>query len=148
MVSENTMCHPIIEMATVGIFWSCGDKPYGGERKVFITSDTRLIPHVHIWGTSTNGKELSVCVRLDKPEYFKHDGATDEFTQRDLEAFSKFMQSKYTGDATFRKGEFRTNWEYAIFQWNSENPSNKLPMSVGEDGFVVTIPMPDYTKLR
>lgn len=33
-------------------------------------------------------------------------------------------------------------------KWNSENPENKIEMREGDDGCVITPPMPDYTKLR
>lgn len=39
-------------------------------------------------------------------------------------------------------------WDYTIFQWNSENPENKIEAREGNDGYVITLPMPDYTKIE
>ena len=140
---------PIIEMATVGRFIARkGNKPKGAERKVFTTSDTMPTVHVHVWDTNTNGKELSVCVRLDKPEYFIHDSATDTFSKDDLEGFINFMKSDYNGKMEYDGCKIRTNWDYTVVQWNNENPTNEMKIMRGDDGYVITPPMPDYTKLR
>ena len=44
--------------------------------------------------------------------------------------------------------KIRTNWDYTVVQWNNENPTNEMKIMQGDDGYVITPPMPDYTKLR
>ena len=58
------------------------------------------------------------------------------------------MKSDYTGKMEYDGCKIRTNWDYTVVQWNNENPTNEMKIMRGDDGYVITPPMPDYTKLR
>ena len=140
--------HSVYEMATVGYFQELkGNKPKGEKLKVFTSDDGYPQVHVHIWDTSTNGKKVSVCVKLDRPEYFIHTTAKDTFTDEQLSAFLKFMKTPYQGPLQYKGAKIQTMWDYTVVQWNLENSDHLLSIEV-KDGFVITPPMPDYTKLR
>ncbi len=139
----------VFEMATVGYFQEIKEnKPKGDRLKVFTTSDKGFPQvHVHIGDDSTMGAELNICIKLDKPEYFIHDKSSGKFTKSQLEAFIKFMKTPYHGPLQYNGAKIPTMWDYTIVQWNLENPEHEIPIEE-KDGFVITPPMPDYTKLR
>ena len=131
----------LMNIATIGEFH--GDNM---KMKVFVSeSDLKV---VHVCDSKTIGDNFHTCVRLDEPAYSYCEQASSRFSFGDVLSFIRFMKSNYDGPMTFRKCGIRTKWDYTIFQWNSENPYNNLEMREGDDGFVITIPMPDYTKLR
>ena len=97
------------------------------------TNDSGRIPHVHIVSP-----EFDCCVRLDKPEYFKHGHHTDTLNSRQRKAFYEFMCS------TQEEGDTLTNYEFAVRNWNTNNSETKIKIPRDDTGRII---IPDYRLL-
>lgn len=104
------------------------------EYEIYIhTDDPGNVPHFHIWDKETRGKKFHTCVRIDKAEYFHHNGKEDVLGVRDRKDLVNFLSS-------FHKNKrYGTNWEYLVSMWNDNNSS----VEVDED-----LPMPDYRNIE
>ena len=98
------------------------------------TNDSGRIPHVHIVSPT-----FDCCVRLDKPEYFKHGHHTETLNSRQRKAFYEFMCSSAEDD------ELMTNYQFAVMSWNSNNSDTKIKIPRDENGKVI---IPDYRLLH
>ena len=98
---------PLHEMARVGFF---------DEYEIYIhTDDPGHIPHFHIWDAETRGDKFHTCIRIDKAEYFHHNGKEDTLNSKDKKDLCKFLQSKP------KNKRYDTYWEYLISMWNDNN---------------------------
>ncbi len=88
------------------------------------------IPHMHIHNAD---KKFNVCVRLDKPEYFKHGPYQDEFNSKQKKEFNKIMHT-----ITYYDPE-RTYWQSACASWNKHYEKDKIDFLIIKDV--------DYSKL-
>lgn len=115
---------PLFEMARIG---------YIGDLEIYIrTDDPGSIPHFHIWDKETMGDRFHGCVRIDKAEYFFHEGKYGTLNSKQRKELVKFLESPY-------KRYNITNWQYLVGEWNNNNSVVNLP-----DDY----PMPDYLTLR
>lgn len=109
------------EMATIGRYGKYTYRVYGNEGN---------IPHFHI----LKDNDTVQCVRLDKAEYFTHNGKyTYKLNSNERKDLINFLNSKH-----FDKYDI-TNWEYVVSQWNLENTK----YTIAED-----LIMPDYSKIK
>lgn len=117
------------EMATIGVV-------KGNYEIIVFTNDPGKIPHFHYRDSTTHGNEFHSCIRLDKPEYFTHEGKIDKLNSKQRKELVKFLKDKAM------KGKYfsGTNWNYLIAMWNNENNSD---VQLDED-----IKMPDYSRLK
>ena len=146
--------HSAYEMATVGYFYEKkGNKPKGEPIKVSVTDDCGK-PQVHVHLTRRKGELLNCCIKLDSPEYFDHGLYKDFLSNEQINLLIEFFKSTPRQPVFNFNGEsykLRTNWDYTIIQWNEENQlSPKVWIDIGKDenGYIITPPMPDYTKLN
>lgn len=116
------------EMATIG-------RTTDNYEIIVFTNDPGKIPHFHYRDASTRGSVFHTCIRLDKPDYFLHEGKTDKLNAKQKKELIKFL------NANANKGKYfsGTNWNYLVAMWNNENNSD---VYIDED----TI-MPDYKQL-
>ena len=101
-----------------------------GKCKICVYTNEGPNPHFHI-----EDKDLTFicCIRLDKPEYFKHGIKRDKINNKDIKELIRVLNSKS------QLPEF-TVFEALCIGWNldGENPKKiKKPYK-----------MPDYTKLN
>ena len=122
----------LTEMASLGII---------GGMQIFVrTNDAGKIPHFHIWDANSRGtdkkKGFHTCIRIDKCEYFLHEGKMDAIDDKKArELLVNFLNSK---SSSKRFKDF-TNWQVLVVLWNMNNSD----VEVDED-----IEMPDYTQLK
>ena len=97
--------------------------------EVFPT-EGKFIPHVHVHNAD---KSFQACVRLDVPEYFKHNAYKDEFNSKQKKKFNEIMHmtTYYDPDHNY--------WESACITWNKNYA--KYPVDFKKIGDI------DYTKL-
>lgn len=131
-VSENIPVYEqhLCEMARVG---------FADDLIVWVwTDDPGYVPHVHVVDRATKGRNLDVCVRLDRVAYFSHGNHDDKFSAAQRKAFNEFMH------LTPRNGLTGTNYEYAVALWNDNNSSVTVSLSRDDEGNVF---IPDYSTL-
>lgn len=94
------------------------------------TDDGGNIPHFHyrVKGSWDN----HTCIKLDKPEYFHHDGKESLLNSKQRKNLIQFLNR-------FDDEEGKTNWQILVIEWNRNNSNKKVDRN---------IPMPDYTKLQ
>lgn len=115
----------MLEMAQVGRFEDC---------IVFVRSnDAGKIPHFHVMDANTMGSQFHTCIRIDKPEYFHHEGKIDTFNSKEKKELIEFLNSQP------RNKRYQTHWEMVKALWNDNNSD----IEIDEDQ-----PMPDYRELR
>lgn len=114
----------LTEMARIG-FTNDGFEVYVN------TDDGGNIPHFHYRTKST--WKFHSCIKIEKSEYFEHEGKEGKLNSSQRKELIKFLQSIDKHDKT------KTNWQTLINEWNRNN-SNK---QVDEN-----LKMPDYNKLR
>lgn len=131
-VSENIPVYEqhLCEMARVG---------FADDLIVWVwTDDPGYVPHVHVVDRATKGRNLDVCVRLDRVAYFQHGHHDGVFNAAQRKAFNEFMNSAP------RNGVFGTNYEYAVMLWNDNNSSVTVSVSRDDAG---NVHVPDYSLL-
>jgi hypothetical protein len=97
------------------------------------TNDPGNIPHFHVWDINTHGDKFHTCVRLDKPEYFHHNGKEDSFNSKEKKELMQFLSSIDIDE------EDRTYWQTLVIEWNRNNSSRKVDKNLS---------MPDYRLLN
>lgn len=99
------------------------------------TDDKGNIPHFHCVDNNTRGSEFHTCIRIDKAEYFLHEGKMDIITKgKERKALNDFLKSP------FAKSKFQgTNWEYIVMIWNMNNSE----VEVDEE-----LDQPNYTNIK
>ena len=113
------------EMAKVGTFYNI---------EIFVrTNDPGKIPHFHFLDKNKD-KDNEGCIRIDRPEYFDHEGKKLHLNSSQRKEMVEFLKSSYR-----RKSLGITNWEYLVLLWNDNNSD----VEIDDD-----TEMPDYTKLR
>ena len=119
--------HSLMEMALIG---NTSDnieiRIYGGEG---------YKAHFHFRHIQSKRKG---CIRLDTPEYFKHDGNRDVLTSDEIDSLIVFLNSN--NKELSENGVELSNYKYLCILWNQNNPSRKKDFD--------KITMPDYTKLK
>lgn len=94
-------------------------------------NDPGNIPHFHIVDKATLGRDFHICIKIEAPEYFHHEGKEDVLNNKQRKNLNDFLKNKNELGVT--------NWKYLVTTWNINN-SNK---NVDKD-----ITQPDYTKLK
>ena len=100
------------------------------------TNDAGKIPHFHM-RDKVDWDKFHTCIRIDKPEYFLHEGKEDILNAGERKKLAKFMESKVT--IAKYKDKFENNWELTCFLWDMNNSD----VMISDD-----IEMPDYNKLQ
>lgn len=109
---------------------------YSGPLEIYVnTDDAGKIPHFHIRKKS-DWEQFHSCIRLDKSEYFLHEGKEDTLNSKQKKDLQKFMESPVTVSRYADK--FSNNWELACFLWDINNSD----VEIGEG-----IEQPDYNLL-
>ena len=114
----------LVEMARLG-FTADGFEVYVN------TDDTGNIPHFH-YRTKGTWKFHS-CIRIDKAEYFEHEGKEGKLNSKQRKELVKFLQG-----ANKSKG-FNTNWERLLADWNANN--SNIEVDENQE-------MPNYLNLK
>ena len=82
------------------------------------TNDGGKIPHFH-YRDANDWSKFHTCIRIDRPEYFHHEGKSDVLNSKQKKALQKFMKSKVSLDRY--KDKFSNNWELICFMWDINN---------------------------
>ena len=119
--------HSLMEMAQIGTTSDNFEiRIYGGEG---------YNAHFHFRHIQSKRKG---CIRLDVPEYFKHDGNRDVLTSDEIDSLIVFLNSN--NKEMLENGIELSNYNYLCILWNQNNPLGKKDFS--------KIEMPDYLKLK
>lgn len=107
---------------------------------IYVNSDDKgFIPHFHYVDAASRGtdkkKGFHTCIKIEKSEYFLHEGKMNTLNQSQREELNKFLSQPFKR-AKFSGG---TNWDYVVSLWNDNNSSK----NVDED-----LEMPDYTNIK
>lgn len=122
----NKKMKPLCEMAHVGYIKN--------KFEVYVHSNEGMIPHFHVWDTSTSGNEFHTCIYFKEAKYFEHHGKTSRFNAKDRKDLIEFLKSKPTKP----RGPFEDYWHLLVFMWSVSNPDNELDLN---------LQMPDYSQL-
>lgn len=121
---NNNLQEPLYEMARIGFT--------NDSYEVYVnTDDPGDIPHFHYRKKTT--WEGHTCIRLDKPEYFKHGNKQATLNAKQKKELIEFLNSK-----PIKTNRYDTNWEYLLDTWNINNSNVEISTDTK---------MPDYTKL-
>lgn len=120
---SNNLQQDLMEMARIG-YTDDGFEVYVN------TDDGGNTPHFHY--RIKGSWEFHTCIRLDKPEYFHHDGKEDILNSKQRKNLIKFLNK-------FDNEEGKTNWQILIAEWNRNNSNMKVSRDT---------PMPDYIQLK
>lgn len=114
------------EMANVGSI---------GSYVIYVnTNDSGKIPHFHM---EDKANDFHTCIRIDKAEYFLHEGKRDILNSGMRKKLQKFLASKVSHS---KYGNlFSNNWELVCFLWDLNNSD----VEIADD-----IEMPNYRLLR
>lgn len=82
------------------------------------TNDGGKIPHFH-YRDASDWSKFHTCIRIDRPEYFHHEGKSDVLNSKQKRALQKFMKSKVSLNRY--KDKFSNNWELICFMWDINN---------------------------
>lgn len=96
------------------------------------TNDGGKIPHFH-YRNATDWNKFYTCIRIDKAEYFIHEGKEDILNTKQLRNLYRFLKSDVV--IPRYKNKFKNNYELICFLWDLNNSDIQLP----ED-----IQMPNY----
>ena len=114
----------LTEMARIG-FTDDGFEVY------INTDDGGNIPHFHY---RTKGTwEFHSCIKLEKAEYFEHEGKEGRLNTKQRKQLVKFLKSSN------KSSKFDSNWERLIADWNANNSDTE----VNEN-----LQMPNYLDLK
>lgn len=119
--------YPYYNMSIVGITKS--------NIEIFIrTDDPRSeVPHFHFRNPEAKIFKEG-CIRIDSPRYFNHSWKRNHLNSKQIKELVEFLNEPFKGSKRING----TNWEYLIFQWNTNNSD----LIIDEDQ-----PIPDYMKL-
>lgn len=96
------------------------------------TNDSGNIPHFHIIDSNTQGNIFNSCIRIDKAEYFNHEGKTDKLNSQLRKDLVNFLLSTDEDLGI-------SNWILLVSEWNRNNSNIKININTQ---------MPDYIKLK
>lgn len=105
---------------------------------IYVNSDdSGYIPHFHYVDETSMGKDkkkgFHTCIKIEKPEYFLHEGKLDILNSKQRKELVEFLAQP------FNRSQFHgTNWEFIKMAWNDNNSKR----DVDED-----CKMPDYTDI-
>ena len=109
---------------------------YSGPLEIYVnTNDPGKIPHFHIRNKS-NWEEFHSCIRIDKAEYFLHEGKEDTLNSKQRKELQKFMESPVSLSRYASK--FDNNWELTCFLWDMNNSDVQIDPEIEQ---------PDYSLL-
>ena len=120
---ENDKTHTLLEMARVGKFDCYTVNLYGGEGRY---------PHFHFINKE---KKIEGCIRLDIPDYFKHDGKDGMLNSNERKNLIKWLNSNHP--EYLKLGIELSVYKYMCILWNDNNP----------DYIYNNLEIPDYKKL-
>lgn len=101
------------------------------------SNDGGNIPHFHyvdVNSLGSNKKGFHSCIRIDKAEYFNHEGKEDKLNSKQKKELQKFLQQPFRD-----KRVKMTNYEFIVMTWNDNNSSVILDEN---------IKMPNYLNLK
>lgn len=108
---------------------ACGNT--NGLYIVIFTNDGGWIPHFHVFNNQNPKKStIDVCLKIETPEYFKHDHHVDILNSKQIKQIIDFLNSERKPGITW--------WEHLIEIWNDNNSNSEIPEDLN---------MPDYTTL-
>lgn len=99
------------------------------------TNDGGKIPQFH-YRDANDWSKFHTCIRIDRPEYFHHEGKSDVLNSNQRKALQKFMKSKVSLDRY--KDKFSNNWELICFMWDINNSDIQIDDNTQQ---------PNYTNL-
>ena len=63
------------------------------------SNDSSYIPHFHMVDKNSRGKDkkkgFHTCIRIDKPEYFNHEGKEDRLNSGQIKELVKFLSQLF-----------------------------------------------------
>ena len=97
------------------------------ELNIYLHFDDPNTPHLHI----NDLYGMRVSLRIERPEYYDHDGYNGRLTISQLESLYNYLECPDNG---------KPKWWYMIREWNenNEDPQRIIPLST---------PLPDYRVL-
>ena len=96
------------------------------------TNDDGKIPHFH-YRDANDRSRLHTCIRIDRPEYFHHEGKSDVLNSKQKKALQKFMTSKVSGKYSDR---FKNNWELVCFVWDINNSDVEISDDMMQPNYI------------
>lgn len=97
------------------------------------TNDGGKIPHFH-YRDANDWNRFHTCIRIDRLEYFHHEGETDVLNSKQKRALQRFMKSKVSLNRY--KDKFRNNWELICFMWDINNSDVQIDDSIQQPNYV------------
>lgn len=108
--------NPLLEMATVGKF---------NLFKIYVCGEPYKNPTFHLEYKYQNKDDIDCFLAIIQIKDLKvldfEIGKIKKITQKTFNKLKSFLQSNHY------KFNTMTYWEYLIYSWNNENPTNKLP---------------------
>lgn len=97
------------------------------------TNDGGKIPHFH-YRDANDWSKFHTCIRIDRPEYFHHEGKSDVLNSNQKKALQKFMKSKVSLDRY--KDKFSNNWELICFMWDINNSDIQIDDNTQQPNYI------------
>lgn len=97
------------------------------------TNDGGEIPHFH-YRDANDWSKFHTCIRIDRPEYFHHEGKSDVLNSGQKKALQKFMKSKVFLDRY--KDKFSNNWELICFMWDINNSDIQIDDTTQQPNYI------------
>lgn len=97
------------------------------------TNDGGKIPHFH-YRDANDWNKFHTCIRIDRPEYFHHDGKSDVLNSKQKRALQKFMKSKVSLNRY--KDKFSNNWELICFMWDINNSDIQIDDTMQQPNYI------------
>lgn len=97
------------------------------------TNDGGKIPHFH-YRDANDWNKFHTCIRIDRPEYFHHDGKSDVLNSKQKRALQKFMKSKVSLNRY--KDKFSNNWELICFMWDINNSDIQIDDIIQQPNYI------------
>lgn len=97
------------------------------------TNDGGKIPHFH-YRDANDWSKFHTCIRIDRPEYFHHEGRSDVLNSKQKKALQKFMKSKVSLDRY--KDKFSNNWELICFMWDINNSDIQIDDNTQQPNYI------------
>ncbi len=136
-INENT--------TTIGYFQTLSQTTY----KVYISDDGEYkSPNLYIKKVDNS---FCTCISLETPVYFIKNLSL--LNENEITALLNFLKGP-TKQPQFqykkKSYKLKTIWDYTIICWNVENDitnNKKFDISMDENGYLISPPIPDYKKL-
>ena len=97
---------------------------YSNGYEVYVnTDDPGNIPHFH-YRDKDDWSKFHSCIRIDKADYFQHEGKEDTLNAHQRKDLQEFMESP-VDDIKYGKS-FKNNWELVCFLWNINNSTKRI----------------------